>query len=319
MLGWNSPCNFPSDRAFTVAIILAGYWQAKSRQLKKKGPGRPGSVKARRLAPRYLLSALAAGLSIFSSTLLAPAPAEAQTYYSIYGGYRNTPPQPYRDDRANPFVDFFGSLFGGRPRGAEEDEKKPNAFANHCVRTCDGKFFPVNRGGRKDLSLDKICSAMCPSAQTKIFSGLGIEQSVATDGQRYSAIPNAFAYRTKIVDNCTCNGRDPFGVANVDFDNDPTLQGGDLVVRPNGFSVFTGTPGNYTPIEKSGMSPAFVKQLIAIKILPDNPHATFAKTVPVMTAGPNTPAEPLPTTSQLQEPDSNANAPTANRPPARTN
>jgi hypothetical protein len=186
------------------------------------------------------------------------------------------------------------------------------------VRTCDGKFFPVNRGGRKDLSLDKICSAMCPAAQTKIFSGLGIEHSVATDGQKYSAIPNAFAYRTKIVENCTCNGRDPFGVAKVDLDNDPTLQGGDLVVQSTGFSVYRGTPGEYIPIEKAGMSAALVKQLIATKILPDNPHATFAKTMPV--AQPTIPVtiEAAPNTAP-EIPSPNAQTPAANEPPARTN
>lgn len=265
------------------------------------------------------VAAAFAVLSIVSP--ISMQPADAQVYYSIYGGYRNAPPAPYRDDRprsGNPFSDFFGSLFGRRPYGGDEDDekKKPDAFAHHCVRTCDGKFFPVNRGGRKDLSLDKICSAMCPAAQTKVFSGLGIEQSVATDGQKYTAIPHAFAYRTKIVDNCTCNGRDPFGVAKVDLENDPTLQGGDLVVQETGFSVYRG-PHDYVPIERAGMSPGFVKQMQAIKVLPDNPHATFAKTMPVMQAGPN-PA-PAATSEVVQEPDANTNAPAASQPPARTN
>jgi hypothetical protein len=275
---------------------------------------------ALRPANRFLLSALCAVAITVLFVPVTAAPAAAQVYYSIYGGYRNSPPAPYRDDRprssGNPFVDFFGSLFGRNTY--DEDEKKPNAFANHCVRTCDGKFFPVNRGGRKELSLDRICSAMCPAAQTKIFSGLGIEQSVATDGQRYSAMPNAFAYRTKIVENCTCNGRDPFGVAKVDLDNDPTLQGGDLVVQSTGFSVYRGTPGDYIPIEKAGMSPAFVKQMMAIKILPDNPHATFAKTMPVVQSIAPATTEAAPNTSP-EIPNPNAQTPAANEPPARTN
>jgi hypothetical protein len=155
--------------------------------------------KAARSIQNVLCAAALAALPL-SATFTS---ATAQTYYSIYGGYRNSPPAPHRDERprstGNPFTDFFGALFGHRP-DAEEEEKRPDAFAHHCVRTCDGKFFPVSRGGRRDLSLDKICSAMCPAAPTKIFSGLGIEQSVATDGQRYTASPNAFAYRTKIVD-----------------------------------------------------------------------------------------------------------------------
>ncbi len=270
----------------------------------------PGLASAAALA-----ATLAVGLLPLSTT-----PAEAQVYYSIYGGYRNAPPAPYRDDRprfsSNPFSDFFGSLFGRRPSGVEEEDHKPDAFANHCVRTCDGKFFPVNRGGRKDISLEKVCSAMCPAAQTKIFSGLGIEQAVAPDGQRYSALPNAFAYRTKIVDDCTCNGRDPFGVAKVDLDNDPTLQGGDLVVQSSGFSVYRSN-GDFVPLEQSGMNPAFVKQMLAIKILPDNPHATFATTMPVQQPGPDDAEKPASVSPDAPVP--NANAPAANQQPARAN
>jgi hypothetical protein len=281
-------------------------------------------VTALNFAARSLSCAAAAAFFAVPLLLVAPAPADAQVFYSIYGGYRNSPPAPYRDDRprssGNPFSDFFGSLFGDRRYHDDDDDekKKGNAFANHCVRTCDGKFFPVSRGGRKDLSLDKICSAMCPAAQTKIFSGMGIENAVATDGQKYSAIPNAFTYRTKIVDNCSCNGRDPFGVANVDLENDPTLQSGDLVVQETGFSVYRGSH-NYVPVEKSGMSPTLVKQLIAIKILPNNPHATFAVTMPVAHATPATNEVPPATSEVIQEPDANPNAPAAVQPPARTN
>jgi hypothetical protein len=262
---------------------------------------------------------VAAGFAALCFALpLSTTTADAQVYYSIYGGYRNSPPQPYRDDRprssGNPFVDFFGSIFGGRPY--DDDDKKPDAFGQYCVRTCDGKFFPVSRGGRKELSLDKICSAMCPAAQTKVFSGLGIDNASANDGQRYTAIPNAFAYRTKIVDNCTCNGRDPFGVAKVDLENDITLQGGDLVVQQTGFALYRGGR-DFVPIERAGMSPGFVKQMQAIKVLPDNPHATFAKTMPVMHTAPN--ATPAATSEVIQEPEANTNAPAATRPPARTN
>ena len=240
-------------------------------------------MRALRSSARLFSAAILTAAFAFSFGPLSSTPAEAQVYYSIYGGYRNTPPAPYRDDRrsASPFSDFFGSLFGRSTY--DDEEKKPDAFAHHCVRTCDGKFFPVSRGGRKDISLDKLCSAMCPAAQTKIFSGRGIDHATANDGQRYSAIPNAFAYRTKIVDNCSCNGRDPFGVVNVPLEEDLTLEGGDLVVRETGFNIYRGAK-SFIPLEKSGLSPAFVKQFIAIKILPDNPHATFAKTMPVMTS-----------------------------------
>jgi hypothetical protein len=258
----------------------------------------------------------AAALAAFLLT-----PAIAQTYYSIYGGARNTPPAPYRDARSsNPFSEFFGALFGARPRYApdeeeEEKKRKSDAFSSVCVRTCDGKFFPISRGGRKDVSLDKVCHAMCPAAQTKVFSGLGIDNAVANDGQKYSALPNAFLYRTQIVEGCTCNGRDPYGVAAVDFENDPTLQGGDIVVQPKGFAVYRGGD-KFIPIERAGMSPALVKQLMAIKILPPNPHAPHAVTVTIR------PTPDTPEFLQKTSPDAavpNANAPAANQPPARAN
>ncbi len=251
------------------------------------------------------------------ATPIAPTPAEAQIFFSLFGGPRSSAPVPYRDDRGNPFSDFFGSLVGRPGPGHDDGEKKKDSYAQYCVRTCDGKFFPISRGGRRELSLDKICHAMCPSAPTKVFSGLGIDNAASADGQRYSSIPNAFTYRTKIVDNCTCNGRDPFGVAKVDLENDPTLVSGDLVVQKTGVAVYRGAR-NYTPIERSGMSAAFVKQLQDIKVLPDNPHATYAKTMPVMQDAPETPEQPM-TSEVLQEPDSNPNAPAAKRPPSRTN
>ncbi len=254
------------------------------------------------------LSAAAGALALFSVSIpLSSTPASAQVYYSIYGGYRNSPPAPYRDDRsrANPFTDFFGALFGRR---TEEEEKKPDAFAHHCVRTCDGKFFPFSRGERKEISLDKVCNAMCPAAQTKVFSGRGIDNAFAADGQRYSAMPNAFTYRTKVVENCTCNGRDPYGVVNVAPEDDLTLEGGDLVVRDTGFTIYRGAK-TFVPIEKAGMGQAFVKQLQAIKILPDNPHATFAKTMPVMQPVPNATTQlPANTPPVVQEPDTNTPA-----------
>ncbi len=271
-------------------------------------------MKALRRAACYLCPALFAAAFAIALNLPAPAPAKAQVYYSIYGGYRTSPPAPYRDERnrstGNPFSDFFGSLFGRH----EEEERKPDAFAHHCVRTCDGKFFPFSRGERKEISLDKVCAAMCPAAQTKVFSGRGIDYSAAADGQRYTAMPNAFAYRTKIVENCTCNGRDPFGVVNVPLEEDLTLEGGDLVVRETGFNIYRGAK-TFVPIEKAGMGSAFVKQLQAIKILPNNPHAAFAKTMPVMQTAPN--QAPPATTQVIQEPDTNT--PAANQPPAQTN
>ena len=78
----------------------------------------------------------------------------------------------------------------------------------YCVRTCDGHFFPIQRNS--SVSPVETCQSFCPSAQTKIYNGSSIANSVSVDGRRYSDLPNAFAYRDKIVANCSCNGKTAF-------------------------------------------------------------------------------------------------------------
>ena len=47
--------------------------------------------------------------------------------------------------------------------------------------------------------------------------------------QRYADLDNAFVYRQKIVEGCSCNGKDSFGLARIDVAADPTLRPGDIV------------------------------------------------------------------------------------------
>ena len=59
----------------------------------------------------------------------------------------------------------------------------------YCVRTCDGHYFPVRAQG--DMNAAEMCQAFCPSAQTKIFSGGGIDYAVAPD--RFTIAPDVEA------------------------------------------------------------------------------------------------------------------------------
>ena len=59
--------------------------------------------------------------------------------------------------------------------------------------------------------------------------GSQIDHAYAGNGARYADLNNAFVYRKKIVDGCTCSGRDSFGVARIDVASDPTLRPGDIV------------------------------------------------------------------------------------------
>ena len=46
--------------------------------------------------------------------------------------------------------------------------------------------------------------------------------------------PNAFAYRKSKIENCTCNGKDAYGLVNMKAADDPTLRPGDIVATDSG-------------------------------------------------------------------------------------
>ena len=97
----------------------------------------------------------------------------------------------------------------------------------YCVRLCDGRYFPMQR--HANATSIQLCNAFCPAAKTAVFNGSQIDHAVASNGARYANLENAFVYRQKIVPNCTCNGKNEFGLARIDVKSDPTLKPGDIV------------------------------------------------------------------------------------------
>ena len=72
-------------------------------------------------------------------------------------------------------------------------------------------------------------------------------------------LDNAFLYRKQLVANCTCNGRDAFGLAPFEMASDPTLRPGDIVVTKNGLMAYTGKSGQagaFTPVDPASISAA---------------------------------------------------------------
>ena len=104
-----------------------------------------------------------------------------------------------------------------------------------CVRTCDGRYFPVT--GSDNASRAASCNSFCPASETKVFSGSNIDNASAENGKSYSELPNAFRFRNELVAGCTCNGKDQIGLAPVKIENDPTLRKGDIVAGENGLLV----------------------------------------------------------------------------------
>ena len=177
---------------------------------------------SRAAGPAFARSSLALAACLVIGSIAA-GEASAQSLFDFFRG----PPRaeaPPQVAMVNPGLAPFSSA-PARPAIS-------TGSAIYCVRLCDGRFFPIQT--HNTSTAGQLCNAMCPAAQTKIFSGSEIGRAVARDGTRYSSLENAFLFRTRLVSSCTCNGKSSLGVAAVDIKADPTLRAGDIVATgPN--------------------------------------------------------------------------------------
>jgi uncharacterized protein DUF2865 len=161
--------------------------------------------------------------------------------------YRNYAVRPYRHDQARAQEEP-----SDRRRSVSSDESSSHPAV--CVRLCDGRFFPLPPATTSQANT--LCAAACPNATVAVFRGSSGNLKDATDGdgKPYSALPNAFAYRSRLPPACSCQGDHKPGMASVAVEKDPTLEPGDIVVTPYGQLVFHGKPGEeqhaFMPAEK---------------------------------------------------------------------
>jgi hypothetical protein len=168
-----------------------------------------------------------------SSAVLAPQRAFAEGLFDMFFGglqkqQRQAPPQ------ANFFADPFGQNQPPAPPPRPVASGGGPAF---CVRSCDGKYFPLARGSATPV---QMCQAFCPASPTKVFFGSNIDGAMTTTGERYADSENAFVYRKALRADCTCNGRDAAGLAPVDLTLDTSLRAGDVIATTNGLVAYSG-------------------------------------------------------------------------------
>jgi hypothetical protein len=78
-----------------------------------------------------------------------------------------------------------------------------------CVRLCDGYFFPISFATTPDrfAADEATCNSRCSSsAKLYVYPNPGGEPEQMTDvrGQPYTALKNAFLFRTSYNEGCTC-------------------------------------------------------------------------------------------------------------------
>ena len=149
------------------------------------------------------------------------------------------------------------SSFNNNPQSLPPRPVVASAGPAFCVRSCDGKYFPLMRGAATPA---QMCQAFCPASPTKVFFGSSIDRAYAATGERYADSENAFAYRKALRADCTCNGHNPAGLASVDLAMDGSLRSGDAVATADGLVAYSGIRvGNdqnpdFTPLASSGLT-----------------------------------------------------------------
>src|SRR5450631_754703 len=179
---------------------------------------------------------LIATAALTASVALAPRIASAEGLFDFLFGGSQKQQQKKAPPQANLFADPFGlnQQAAPPPRPVASGGSGP-AF---CVRSCDGKYFPLMvRGNATPVAM---CQAFCPASVTKLFYGSTIEGAASGNGERYADSENAFAFRKALRADCTCNGRDPAGLAPVDLTLDTSLRQGDVIATTNGLVAYSG-------------------------------------------------------------------------------
>ncbi len=182
-----------------------------------------------------------------------PAAAQAEDFFSAlfggFGGERAAAPPPMR----MPYGEE--TPLDGPPRAVAPRARVATGGGQAwCVRTCDGRSFPVT--GTSEQSRAAACNSFCPASDTKVVYGSSIDNAATENGKPYSALENAFRYRTEIVAGCTCNGHDQIGLAPVKIEDDPTLRKGDIVAGTDGLKVANRSAGKRAELNFSPASPA---------------------------------------------------------------
>jgi uncharacterized protein DUF2865 len=234
---------------------------------------------------RWRRRALAAAIVMAGSISLAPCPASAESLFDFFGGARQQrPAQP-------PLASFFADLFNNNPQPAPQRRAMvAGSGPAFCVRSCDGKYFPLMRVGASAVAM---CQAFCPASPTKVYFGSSIEGAASSTGERYADSENAYAYRKALRADCTCNGRDPAGLAPVDLTLDTSLRPGDVIATISGLVAFSGVRvGNeqtaeYAPVASyPGLTAEVRARLGELKVAPLSAEVA-ATDIPTSLTNPN--------------------------------
>ncbi|MET0678854.1 MAG: DUF2865 domain-containing protein [Bradyrhizobium sp.] len=143
---------------------------------------------------------------------------------------------------------FLTNLFGGGDANNNPAASLPppsadlappsGTYRTVCVRTCDGAYFPISFATVPGRFADdeRACKAQCPATEANLYTyrnpGEDMNQAVSVGGQNYTALPNAFHYRTEFNPTCACKAPGQTwadALKSID-DKSEAAQQGDIIV-----------------------------------------------------------------------------------------
>ena len=253
-----------------------------------------------RFQRRHRLARIAS-IAFAGSFALSPHAAAAEGLFDfLFGGL--TKQRPAQQQQQS---NFFNDPFGFNAQPTQQQQPRPAVATSgpgFCVRSCDGRYFPLMRGLASPV---QMCQAFCPASPTKVYFGASIDGATAANGERYPESENAFAFRKALRADCTCNGRDPAGLAPIDLALDNSLRPGDVIATTDGLVAYSGNKdasgqaAEFTPIASyPGLTSEVRARLNAMKVAPvraemvagDAPAPeTSSSVVPAATSVPKAP------------------------------
>jgi hypothetical protein len=190
---------------------------------------------------------------------------------------------------------FIDNLFGNTGNAPGGDlGPQSGTYRTVCVRTCDGAYFPVSFATVPARFPDdeRSCKALCPAAEATLFAyrnpGEDINQAVSITGAPYSALPNAFKFRTEFNPSCGCKAvGQTWSDALKTIDDKASAEQGDIIVTEESAKKMARPPAPKAIPAKKGATTATAPAAPAPEPAPPPADPTgAAKDRPIRSVGP---------------------------------
>lgn len=198
---------------------------------------------------------------------------------------------------------FLANLFGGgnnNPAAPPTADLGPQSgtYRTVCVRSCDGAYFPISFATVPARFPDdeRTCKALCPAAEASLYAyrnpGEDMNSAVSINGQPYTALPNAFKFRTEFNPSCSCKAAGQTwadALKSIDDKSAAEQQGDIIVTEESARKMQQRQMGKPAPVNaKKGAAPSAAAGTPApdTSSAPASPGATTPDNKPIRTVGP---------------------------------